>query len=97
MNFLLKNEVEQGGVLSPLFVSVYTDELLLQLKVFGFGSHIGHYFVGALADDVTLLGPILTADDVTLLGPILTAIKLMLSVVKTFGARMSCLMQVRPS
>ena len=64
-------------MLSPLLFAVYIDGLLLQLQASGFGSYIGHYFVGTLA----------YADDVTLLGPTLTSIKLMLSVVKTFGAR----------
>ena len=72
--FSVKNEVKQGGVLSPLFFAMYIDELLLQLQASGFGSYIGHYFVGALA----------YADDVTLLGPALISIKLMLSVVKIF-------------
>ena len=75
--FFVKNGVKQGGVLSPLLFAVYIDELLLQLQASEFGSYIGHYFVGALA----------YADDVTLLGPTLTSIKLMLNVVKTFGAR----------
>ena len=75
--FFVKNGVKQGGVLSPLFFAMYIDELLLQLQASGFGSYIGHYFVGALA----------YADDVTLLGPTLTSINLMLNVVKTFGAR----------
>ena len=84
--FFVKNGVKQGGLLSPLLFAVYIDELLLQLQASGFGSYIGHYFVGALA----------YADDVTLLGPTLTSIKLMLLKQLVLGI-MSCLMQVKPS
>ena len=47
------------GVLSPLFFSIYIDELLLKLKNAGFGCHIGNYYFGAVgyADDIVLLCP----------------------------------------
>ena len=57
--FEVTNGVRQGGVLSPLFFSIYIDELLLKLKNAGFGCHIGNYYFGALgyADDIVLLCP----------------------------------------
>ena len=57
--FEVKNGVRQGGVLSPLFFSIYIDDILLKLKKAGFGCHIGHYYFGALgyADDIVLLCP----------------------------------------
>ena len=57
--FNVSNGVRQGGVLSPLFFSVYIDELLNKLKKSGFGCNIGSYYFGALgyADDVVLLCP----------------------------------------
>ena len=57
--FNVSNGVRQGGVLSPLFFSIYIDELLLKLKNSGFGCNIGTYYFGALgyADDVVLLCP----------------------------------------
>ena len=60
--FEVTNGVRQGGVLSPLFYSIYIDDLLEKLKRNGIGCHIGHHFVGALgyADDLILLSPSLT-------------------------------------
>ena len=57
--FEVTNGVRQGGVLSPLFFSVYIDDLLLKLKNAGIGCHIGNYYFGALgyADDIVLLCP----------------------------------------
>ena len=57
--FEVTNGVRQGGVLSPLFFSIYIDDLLLKLKNAGYGCNIGNYFVGALgyADDIVLLCP----------------------------------------
>ena len=45
--------------MSPLFFSIYMDELLLKLKNAGFGCHIGNYYFGALgyADDIVLICP----------------------------------------
>ena len=60
--FGVTNGVRQGGVLSPLFYSIYIDDLLEKLKRNGIGCHIGHHFVGAFgyADDLILLSPSLT-------------------------------------
>ena len=60
--FEVTNGVRQGGVLSPLFYSLYIDDLLEKLKLNGIGCHMGHHFVGAFgyADDLILLSPSLT-------------------------------------
>ena len=60
--FEVTNGVRQGGVLSPLFYSIYIDDLLEKLKRNGIGCHIGHHFAGAFgyADDLILLSPSLT-------------------------------------
>ena len=57
--FSVQNGVRQGGILSPLFFSIYMDNLLKELKDSGIGCHIGHHYFGALgyADDVVLLCP----------------------------------------
>ena len=57
--FTVSNGVRQGGILSPLFFSVYIDELLVKLKNSGYGCTIGNYFLGALgyADDIVLICP----------------------------------------
>ena len=47
--FDVTNGVRQGGVLSPLFFSLYIDDLLEKLKNNGTGCHIGYTFVGAFA------------------------------------------------
>ena len=54
--FLLQNGVKQGGVLSPIFVTIYIDKLLVMLRTTGIGCHLGSAYSGALsADDITLL------------------------------------------
>merc|ERR1712179_845915 len=60
--FEVTNGVRQGGVLSPLFYSIYIDDVLEKLKRNGIDCHIGHNFVGAFgyADDLILLSPSLT-------------------------------------
>ena len=48
-----------GGVLSPIFFTIYIDKLLVMLRTAGIGCHLGSAYVGALsyADDITLLCP----------------------------------------
>ena len=57
--FNVTNGVRQGGILSPMFFSVYIDDLLVKLKNSAVGCHIGNHYVGALgyADDLILLCP----------------------------------------
>merc|ERR1712082_492737 len=57
--FNVTNGVRQGGVLSPLFYSIYIDDLLEKLKENGIGCHIGQHFAGVFgyADDIILLCP----------------------------------------
>ena len=59
LSFGVSNGVRQGGVLSPILLTIYIDELLLRLSKLGVGCHSGHYFVGSLgyADDIALLAP----------------------------------------
>ena len=55
----VKNGVKQGGVLSPILFSIYTDGLLKRPQETGVGCYMGHHCSGALAyaDDITLLSP----------------------------------------
>ena len=57
--FTMENGVKQGGVISPIFFSIYIDPLLLQLRNSGYGCHLNGVYMGALsyADDITLIAP----------------------------------------
>ena len=68
--FSASNGVKQGGVLSPVLFSVYTDIMLSRLRQCGAGCHVGNVFCGALA----------YADDVVILAPNRTALTCMLSI-----------------
>lgn len=58
-SFSVSNGVKQGGILSPIFFSIYTDTMLDALEKCGSGCRIGDVFCGALAyaDDIVLLAP----------------------------------------
>ena len=51
--------MKQGGVISAQLFTVYIYKLLVDLKYFGYGCHLGDTFTGVLcyADDITLIGP----------------------------------------
>ena len=55
----MSNGVKQGGVISPIFFSLYIDPLLDRLRMSGFGCHIKGVYMGALsyADDITIMCP----------------------------------------
>ena len=57
--FTMANGVKQGGVISPIFFSLYIDPLLDHLCMSGFGCHIKGVYMGALsyADDITIMWP----------------------------------------
>ena len=59
--FTMANGVKQGGVISPIFFSLYIDPLLDHLRMSGFGCHIKGVYMGALsyADDITIMCPII--------------------------------------
>jgi hypothetical protein len=73
--FSVYNGVKQGGVLSPILISVYMDELIKRLEQCSAGCQIGHKFVGCLA----------YADDLTLLSPSITGLKQMIAVCESFS------------
>ena len=57
--FRVTNGTRQGSVLSPVFFSVYLDDLLMELRKLQLGCHIGGLWYGAsgYADDLILLAP----------------------------------------
>ena len=50
----VRNEVRQGGVMSPLLFRVYMDGLLNGLKQLGIGCYIGQHFCGLQNMQMTL-------------------------------------------
>ena len=63
MTFRCSNGIRQGGQLSPLFYSVYTDDLNHHLQATGVGCYVGGAWVNSLsyADDMVLPAPTITA------------------------------------
>ena len=57
--FLISNGTRHGSVLSPTLFTVYLDNLLLELRSYGFGCHMAGLWVGAVgfADDQLLMAP----------------------------------------
>lgn len=57
--FGIRNGTRQGSGLSPALFSVYMDDLIMRLRRFGAGCHIGGVFCGVTgyADDLLLLAP----------------------------------------
>ena len=60
--FSVNNGVKQGGVLSPILLSVYVDTLLVLLEQTGIRCHVNGSYAGAFcyADDLVLLCPSLS-------------------------------------
>jgi len=61
--FSVGNGIKPGAVLSPVLFCGYIDDLLLLLKLAGFGCYIGVHVAGApdYADDIVLVAPSATA------------------------------------
>ena len=57
--FTMANGMKQGGIISPIFFSLYIDPLLEYLRISGYGCHMKGVYIGALsyADDITILSP----------------------------------------
>ena len=57
--FNVSNGVKQGGVISPIFFSLYIDPLLLALKKSQIECHKNNVYMGALSytDDITIICP----------------------------------------
>ena len=63
LTFHCSNGIRQGGQLSPLLHSVYTDDLNHHLQATGVGCYVGGARENSLsyADDMVLLAPTVTA------------------------------------
>ena len=75
-SFTVMNGVKQGGVLSPVLFTVYTDGLLLRLQESGIGYHMGGHYACALA----------YADDITLISPSMTGLRKMSSICEQYAS-----------
>ncbi len=73
--FNVSNRIRQGGIISPLVYSVYTDILLRNLKDSGIGCFIGHMYVGGMA----------YANDLKLLCPSIRGLQKMVNICSEFG------------
>jgi len=53
------NDVKQGGVISPILLYIYIDDLLVSLSQLGVGCYTAGNFFGAIiyADDIVLISP----------------------------------------
>ncbi len=58
-SFNVTNGVKQGSLISPLFFTLYVDELIDKLEHSGYGCKIGNKYCGILiyADDIFVLSP----------------------------------------
>ena len=72
--------VRQGGILSLLLFSVYIDDLLNELRVSGYGIHIGSLFTGAIA----------YADYICILSYSCYGLQKMLDVCSAYGKNGTC-------
>ena len=56
-SFLVSNGVKQGGILSPILVNVYKDQLSIKLNRSGIGGNIGGHLINHLcyADELCLV------------------------------------------
>jgi len=74
IKFGIRNGVRQGGILSPIFFSLYIDKLFYILCNSGVGCYFADMFVGAVA----------YADDLVLLSPSLRGLKCLLCLTNQF-------------
>ena len=85
--FLLRNGVKQGGVLSPVLFPVYIDNLLKTLKQRNIGCNIGNSYLGVFG----------YADDLTLLFTSLTGLKEMLNTCEVYAKDYNILFNAKKS
>ena len=57
--FSITNGTRQGAVVSPIYFSLYLDDLFTELRALGVGCYVGGTWMGAAgyADDIILLAP----------------------------------------
>ena len=83
--FNVFNGVKQGGVLSPILLIAYFNDLFKRLRHSQLGCHIGNMYVGSLG----------YADDLTMLSPTLSGLKSMLQIVDRFGHEYNFMFNVK--
>ena len=55
--FAIQCGVRQGGILSPVLFSICMDDLIKELRLSGYGTHLSNMFIGSIlyADDICLI------------------------------------------
>jgi hypothetical protein len=72
--FYVPAGTKQGGVLSPLFYSLYVDDLVVHLQHCGFGCYVRDVFLSCL----------LYADDMGIVSPSIKALRRLLNIVSEY-------------
>ena len=85
-SFPVRNGVRQGAISSPLFFSLYINDLLIILRNAGFGCHIGGFFVGCLG----------YADDLLLLSASRSGLQVMVDLCQKFTAKKNLMFSTNP-
>ena len=85
--FTCQNGVRQGGVASPLFYTLYIDDLLRRLEKCGIGCVVGHVWYGGFS----------FADDLKLLCPSAKGLQKMLHICEEYGVEYGVLYNARKS
>ena len=85
-SFPVRNGVRQGAISSPLFFSLYINDLLIILRNAGFGCHIGGFFVGRLG----------YADDLLLLSASRSGLQVMVDLCQKFTAKKNLMFSTNP-
>ena len=84
---LIKSEIRQGGILSPVLFNIYLDQVFYALKKSDLGCHIGSIYVGYIA----------YADDIIVISASVSDLQNMINICYTEGAKLDILFNPKKS